>query len=664
MGRTTSHLKLVEPRADRDSVGPYALRGALEDHGHPGLRLAWRHEPEALCGRYAVLLLDRVGARLPAGESAILRNAARAMAVRHPATVRVRDLVGDRDGLAVVTDHVPGLSLETILARRPGRPLPREVSVAIAKTVLEALDDIHSLPREKGRRALPAAHGDVCARNVLLADEGSVRLLGFGLPLPREAFGLEDPAAGSNTTGELWFPTPEGDQFAVGLLLLRACVPQIDGLSPSRGPGPATDQLRSALQQLDLDDPVLPVLLQLLAARSEHRYPSCARAAEAIGRLQEEDETLALARFAAQLHQDEFEETDVRRGAPSPAERVEQLELDVPPVDLSVTALSPEDAITAAGAPLERAEDNVTAPARAAPQAPSDITAPSPIDASITALSAEAPPSGEGIDEAAEEPADSTAYDPDTTSHFVGEAPSAVDSIQGDELASVQMEPPPRPASTGLSQPANEWAIDGDEEEGVRTVPAGAAFERRAERGLAPVSQPGRTVPYSPAFVPRASKWRPEERAPLPELDLSEPWALGLLSGTMDAVGPLHEQPEPRAIGQIIPDSLEAETRPFVPAPASAPPFQSETTAIPLPQTPRRPGSRRASGRRRRRRSGRLSEVAERMGLYALLRDSWVLTLFTVGVLFLLAYSGWQIWERTHADGPSKSRLMENVEQE
>ena len=706
MSRTSSHLKLVVAEAaGREAIGPYALRGPLADHGHPALRQAWRQDPEALRARYAILLLERTDGRLPAAESALLRNAARAMGVRHPATVRIRDLVGDRDGLAIVTDFVPGMSFETVLQRLKGRPVPREVALAVAGTLLEALDDIHSMPREKGRHALPAAHGDVRARNLMLADDGAVRLLGFGLPLPREAFELGgQDAAHSNTTGELWFPTPEGDQFAAGLFLLRLLCRNTGGLNQSRGPGPDPAHVQNALRGFDLHDPLLPVLLKMLARRSEHRFTSCAQAAEQIRHIQEDDGGLVLARFAARLHQDEHEETDVGVLPPMPGEdetatdRLPAAEIATQgDLDVSITARSEDDATDPAPQaratvdtgfdPLDRALD-VSSTAHSEPVAqpsiPSvkfDSTDPdpsgdsathAPIDVSITAPS---DPSASGLDpqsisalEAGPEP---TNLDPDTTNPFNGDpavGSQFEDSQELAQLMELELEEDGRP----LGEPANEWAVDNDEEE-IRTVPAGAAFERRP-RPPGANSQPGRTVPYSPAFVPRASKWRPEDR---PQSDpLNTPWAAGLMSGVMDAVdlgvslrgAPSVEEPGPSA--------LDAETRPFIPepppvAPPAAAPFQAETTAIPAPpvrtaQPPRPRRRKRSSGGRRRRRSNRLSRAAERVGLYKLLQDSWVLTLFTVVVMGLLIYSGWQIWLRTQAaaqpEEAAPSRLLENVE--
>ena len=569
MQRSKSHLKLVGVTAPgRETLGPYTLRERLADQGHPQLRLAWREEPQALQGRYAVLLIERTPGRPPSAERALLRDAARAMGVRHPAVVRVRDLVGDREGLAIATEHVPGLSVETVLTRLEGRPMPRDVAIPLCATLLEGLEDIHGLPRETGRHSLPAAHGDVRARNVLIADDASVRLLGFGLPLPKEAFGLDERSADrSSTTEDLWFPTPDGDQFAAGLLLLRMLATDGgEGLTLSRGHGPRPEAIQAGLRRFDLSDPLLPVLLRLLASRPEHRYVSCAGAAEDLGGVHEDDERLILARFAARLHEEEIQETDL---GPGPSDEDEATTDRVP-------ALDPD-----------------------------------------------------------------TNLDPDTTAPWKGD----VGQVGVDELIEVHDSTADEPGPS-LDRPINEWATEQDEEE-ARTVPAGAPFTRR-QSGSGSVSVPGRTVPYSPAFVPRASKWRPGDDEPggiEPDSDLATPWAANLMSGTMTAVGS-----ETAGAPVASPDDhLDGETSPFSPAPvAPSAPFQSETTAIPIP------GARKRKKRRRKRRrvaarprpSNRLSQALERTGLLAAVRRSWVLTAFTVCVLALLVYASWEIWLR------------------
>jgi hypothetical protein len=571
--RKTSHLKVVGVAAPgRETIGPYELRHVLEDQGHPQLRLAWREEPHALQGRYAVLLIEHSPGRPPSADRALLRDAARAMGVRHPGVVRVRDLVGDRDGLAIATDHVPGLSVETILTRLDGRPLPREVAIPICATLLEGLDDIHGLPRETGRHSLAAAHGDIRARNVLVGDDASVRILGFGLPHPKEAFGLgEHSADRSSTTEDLWFPTPDGDQFAAGLLLLRMLASDgSEGLTLSRGHGPKPDAIQAGLRRFELTDPLLPTLLRLLANRPEHRFQSCARAAEDLRRLQGDDERLILARFAARLHEEESQETDLTPATAGPDEATTD---EVSALDLSVTAPSPD-----------------------------------------------------------------TNLNPDTTAPWTGE----VGQVGSDELIEVH-DSTSDELGPSLDRPVNEWATENDEEE-ARTVPAGAPYVPRTS-GPGSVSVPGRTVPYSPAFVPRASKWRPGDDEPLgssEDPDLASPWAAGLMSGTMAAVGPkASTAPAPSA------DHLDGETRPFSPAPVPpAATFQSEITAIPVPR------ARKRKKRRRKRRakaptppvrSSRLSQALERTGLVKTVQSSWVLTAFTLCVLALLIYAVWEI---------------------
>jgi hypothetical protein len=84
-----------------------------------------------------------------------------------------------------------------------------------------------------------------------------------------------------------------------------------------------------------------------------------------------------------------------------------------------------------------------------------------------------------------------------------------------------------------LEEVAGDWFLDEDpsDMELARTQPKIETLERNPDNRR-PQVQPGRTVPYSPAFVPKSAAF-PREDPPPPDL---VPGAMGLLSAAMPAV--------------------------------------------------------------------------------------------------------------------------------
>ncbi|MFT4011323.1 MAG: serine/threonine-protein kinase [Nocardioidaceae bacterium] len=136
----------------------------------------------------------------------------------HPNIVRVRELVVDRDEIAIVMDLVEGEDLRKHL-RRNGRLRPAE-AVRICSDILAALSMAHSLTP-------PVQHRDVKPDNVLLADSDASRvyLTDFGVARLAEVgtsvrltsgVGTADYMAPEMTGASAGAPA---DVYAVGVML-------------------------------------------------------------------------------------------------------------------------------------------------------------------------------------------------------------------------------------------------------------------------------------------------------------------------------------------------------------------------------------------------------------------------------------------------------------
>jgi len=102
--------------------------------------------------------------------------------VHHRNVVPVLDLVTTSDDVMLVQEYVHGVPLHTLLrtARQNKQHIPVRVAVAIATQVLAGLHAAHETADEMGT-PLNIVHRDVSPQNIMVATDGSARLLDFGV---------------------------------------------------------------------------------------------------------------------------------------------------------------------------------------------------------------------------------------------------------------------------------------------------------------------------------------------------------------------------------------------------------------------------------------------------------------------------------------------------
>lgn len=188
-----------------------------------------------------------------------VEEAKTAVELSHPNIVPVYELGVEQGIYYIAMEHCSGVTLADVLAYT-GRLDPKE-GATVGAEVCRALDYAH-------RRA-GIVHRDVTPRNVLLDDEGAVRLIDFGIAAPveptsgraREVFGSPGHMPPEQLRGEAL--TPAADVFAVGALLIEA----FTGAPPfRRGSAEASAQaLRTAPPRLDATSDALAPLADLIA---------------------------------------------------------------------------------------------------------------------------------------------------------------------------------------------------------------------------------------------------------------------------------------------------------------------------------------------------------------------------------------------------------------
>jgi serine/threonine-protein kinase len=225
-----------------------------------------------------VLAADRAELLDPAARERFGHEARSAARFTHPDAVAMYD-AGEADGaLYIVMELVVGRSLAERLATEG--PLPVGAAVAVAGHVLDALAAAH---------AAGIVHRDVKPANVLLGDDGTVKLADFGIAKRLDELGPELTGTGRFVgTPRYLAPeqvsggpaTPATDVYAVGVVLFEmlAGSPPFDGGTPLATALAHRDDAAPDVRSIRPEVPaaLAAVVTTAMAKRPEDRYPTAA----------------------------------------------------------------------------------------------------------------------------------------------------------------------------------------------------------------------------------------------------------------------------------------------------------------------------------------------------------------------------------------------------
>ena len=206
--------------------GRYHIARKIADGGMAEIFLGTQHGME---GFERPVVLKRILAPLvadPQFRNMLIDEAHVAMGLNHSNIVQVLDLGHVRGRYFLVLELVDGWDLSQILARAAAAnfPIPPEILLYVAAEICRALAYAHA--RTRDGRPLAIVHRDVSPQNVLLSEQGEVKLTDFGIA---KAMGRRERTNQGVIKGKLAFMSPEqasgavldsrSDLFSLGTML-------------------------------------------------------------------------------------------------------------------------------------------------------------------------------------------------------------------------------------------------------------------------------------------------------------------------------------------------------------------------------------------------------------------------------------------------------------
>ncbi|MGH3664969.1 MAG: protein kinase domain-containing protein, partial [Egibacteraceae bacterium] len=287
------------------SSGPVVLGGryALTERiASGGMASVWRARDEVLTRTVAVKVLHDHLAADDAFRERFRREAIAAAKLTHPNVVGLYDTGSDGDKVYLVMEFVEGATLKDVIAERS--TLASGQAASIGEKVARALDYAH----ERG-----LVHRDVKPANILIGDDGAVKVADFGIAKAEEA--EADLTKTGMVLGTAAYVAPEqitgatqidgrADQYALGCMLYEA----LTGRQPFKGDSAvatAAQRLETTPLPLRSVKPDVPrgldaVVMRSLSRKPEQRYDTTGQLANALAAFSDADtaQTAALASSA------------------------------------------------------------------------------------------------------------------------------------------------------------------------------------------------------------------------------------------------------------------------------------------------------------------------------------------------------------------------------
>src|SRR5487761_1316440 len=256
-------------------IGKYLVKGEL---GRGGMGAVYLAEQPGLGREVAIKELILSPAADPTALMRFLQEAQVMARTSHPNLVQVHDLEQIGDANYIVLEFVRGRSLRDMVNQGPV-PLPK--TFAVMHGVLQALEYAH-------KHAI--VHRDMKPENVLLSDEGNVKVADFGIARLTDDSGPRDTATKTGTTvGTPQYMSPEqvasskvdgrSDLYSAGIMFYELVVGQ-PPFTASEADGPFTlmakhvqaPPMPPSVHRPGLDMRLEEMIMKSLSKRPEERF--------------------------------------------------------------------------------------------------------------------------------------------------------------------------------------------------------------------------------------------------------------------------------------------------------------------------------------------------------------------------------------------------------
>jgi serine/threonine protein kinase len=145
----------------------------LRELGRGGMGVVVLAHDTALEVPVAVKLVPDLVVRDPEAISDLRKEVLRGMALMHPSIVRTHNFEKDDSGAGIVMEYVQGENLHELKIRQPGGCFDSEQILPWIEQLCAVLDYAHSEAR--------IVHRDLKPRNVMIANDGRVKVADFGI---------------------------------------------------------------------------------------------------------------------------------------------------------------------------------------------------------------------------------------------------------------------------------------------------------------------------------------------------------------------------------------------------------------------------------------------------------------------------------------------------
>src|SRR5207245_1457367 len=277
-----------EEPTDGTRFGQYVL---LEKIATGGMAEVWKARMRGVEGFQKIVAIKKILPHLSDNREFIgmfIDEAKLAAQLNHNNIIHIYDLGKIQSSYYIAMEFVDGHDLKTILKRAQERdqPLTIELALFIASKVAAALDYAHR-KRDFENRDLGLVHRDVSPQNVLISQEGDIKLCDFGIA--KAASKASHTQAGA-LKGKLQYMSPEqawgktidrrSDIFALATVLFEALTGR--QLFVGENEMSILEQVREARVSppSKVNEEVTPeidrIVLKALAKEPENRYQTAA----------------------------------------------------------------------------------------------------------------------------------------------------------------------------------------------------------------------------------------------------------------------------------------------------------------------------------------------------------------------------------------------------